>query len=130
MNFDLVKNVMENAMENSDARNLEKYNARSAIFSHRVFHHVHQIKTHRFSRTVTSGLRGRPGRHPGSRPEEVLGSLRGEAPADASGGLSTGETCEEEPMACGDAAGEARVKASHKHPSLQGAVPEAAALSL
>ena len=33
-------------------------------------------------------------------------------------------------MACGDAAGEARVKASHKHPSLQDAVPEVAGLSL
>jgi hypothetical protein len=72
MSFDLVENVMENAVEKSDTRNLEKYNARSAIFFHRVFHHVfHQVKPHRFSRTVTSGLRGRPGRHPGSRPEEV-----------------------------------------------------------
>ena len=95
-----------------------------------VFHHVfHQVKPHRFSCTVTSGLRGRPGRHPGSRPEEVLGSLRGEAPAEASGGLS-GETFEEEPIARGDAGGEARVKASHKHPSLQGDAPEVAELSL
>ena len=36
----------------------------------------------------------------------------------------------EEPIACGDAGEEARVKASHKHPSLQGAAPEVAELSL
>ena len=70
---------------------------------------------------VRGGIRGVVRRCPGKPPRE--------APAGASGGLS-GETFGEEPMACGDAAGEARVKASHKHPSLQGAVPEVAGLSL